>query len=102
MKRLFRLYSFNFEMETNDETVAQIRAITKNDILEVLPKLLNLEEKALVFYGPKINKSIKQEIENQRIEESLRAMQQNSDEIKVIKEKALLIQQLLNERQQGE
>ena len=59
MKRLFRLYSFNFEMETNDETVAQIRAITKNDILEVLPKLLNLEEKALVFYGPKINKSIK-------------------------------------------
>ena len=64
MKRLFRLYSFNFEMETNDETVAQIRAITKNDILEVLPKLLNLEEKALVFYGPKINKSIKQEIEN--------------------------------------
>ena len=64
MKRLFRLYSFNFEMETNDETVAQIRAITKNDILEVLPKLLNLEEKALVFYGPKINKSLKQEIEN--------------------------------------
>ena len=64
MKRLFRLYSFDFEMETNEETVAQIRAITKNDILEVLPKLLNLEEKSLVVYGPKINKSIKQEIEN--------------------------------------
>lgn len=64
MKRLFRLYSFNFEMETIDETVAQIRSITKNDILEVLPKLLDLENKAMVFYGPKINKSIKQEIEN--------------------------------------
>ena len=65
MKRLFRLYSFDFEMETIEETVNQIRSITKNDILAVLPKLLDLENKALVFYGPKINKLTKQEIENE-------------------------------------
>ena len=65
MKRLYRLYSFDFEMETIEETVNQIRSITKSDILAVLPKLLDLENKALVFYGPKINKLTKQEIENE-------------------------------------
>ncbi|MBQ7969726.1 MAG: hypothetical protein IJ293_01915, partial [Treponema sp.] len=49
------------------------------------------------------NQRIKQEIENQRIEEGLKAIrEQNSDEIKMIKEKALLVQQLLNERQVSE
>jgi predicted Zn-dependent peptidase len=52
-------------METIEETVNQIRSITKIDILEVLPKLLDLDNKALVFYGPKINKTTKQEIENE-------------------------------------
>ena len=65
MKRLYRLYSFDFEMETIEETVNQIRSITKSDILAILPKLLDLENKALVFYGPKINKLTKKEIENE-------------------------------------
>lgn len=64
MKRLYRLYSFDFEMEEYDDTILKIRSISKSDVESAVKKLVDWSKKSLVIYGPRLSKKHKKEIEN--------------------------------------
>ncbi len=53
MKFLSRNYSLNFTQTSLEETIAQIRAITKEELSETLQELLNPKNEALLEYGIK-------------------------------------------------
>jgi predicted Zn-dependent peptidase len=59
MKKMSRLFALGFKMETVEETVANIRAITKSELRLTLDKLLCKENQAMLIYGPKLKQNVK-------------------------------------------
>ena len=53
MKFLSRNYSLNFTQTTLEETIAEIRAITREELTATLQELLNPDNEALLEYGVK-------------------------------------------------
>ena len=102
-EKQLKLYDSDAINSTKDKLLdAQKRNKNLEDQIKDLESQINQLKEEKAFQEAE-NQRIKQEIENQRIEEGLKAIrEQNSDEIKMIKEKALLVQQLLNERQVSE
>ncbi len=55
MKQLAKNYYLGFEQCSVEQTIENIRAVTKKDIERVLNSLLNKENEALLVYGPKVS-----------------------------------------------
>jgi len=56
MKKMSRLFSLGFDMESVEQTVASIRSITKYELREALDTLLCAENQAMLIYGPKLKR----------------------------------------------
>ncbi|MBO6176850.1 MAG: insulinase family protein [Treponema sp.] len=62
LKRNQKNFSLGFTLHDTARTVECIRAVTKNDIMELIRKLIVDSRKALIVYGPKLSKKNKKEI----------------------------------------
>lgn len=59
MKRLQRNFSLGFEPRETNENIECIRKVSKNDIMNMIEKLIKYDESALVIYGTKLSKKQK-------------------------------------------
>ena len=92
--KLYELYKAGVDMKENSTKDKLIDSQKRNKSLEEQIKDLEMQINQL-----KQEKSL-QESENQKIEDGIKSERnQNTEEIKILREKALLIQELLNEKQ---
>ncbi len=62
IKRNQRNYSLGFNMYNVENSINAIRRVQKDDIIELAHKLVNNENKSVIYYGPKLNHKMKKEI----------------------------------------
>ncbi len=62
-RRLIREYIHNYKHCTTEEIISEIRSITKNDVENVIAKILDFSKMAVVIYGPKVNGKSRKMIE---------------------------------------
>ena len=56
MRRLQKSYSMGLPLYTTDQIISSIRAVEKNDIMELAENILKKDSRAVLVYGKKIDK----------------------------------------------
>ncbi|MBR6080778.1 MAG: insulinase family protein [Treponema sp.] len=56
MRRLQKFYSLGLPLYTTDQIISSIRAVEKNDIMELARDILKKDSRAVLVYGKKIDK----------------------------------------------